>query len=177
MSPDYLQRTSFVATIRKRILKIYLKYLATLKTYKRRRGYTKNISNNGVGWMDGCVWWFSRSGRLYSWREGPRCPTDGRLQNPVPFWTSVIMEKTAPTSVLEIRFLQSCQSEQQLLHANEDKSTLITLSIWNASCVKTWVLRCSEVRSQSFHDFDRYTVLYIQWSKGHGWMASLFSDL
>jgi hypothetical protein len=66
----------------------------------------------------------------------PRYPTDGKLQNPDPFWTSVIMRKTAPSSVLEIRFLPSCQSGQQLLYSNEDKTALIILLISNASCVK-----------------------------------------
>lgn len=88
-----------IGTIRNRILKIYLKYLPTPKTYKRRGGYTKIISNMDAGWTCTVVLTIRPS---LSLERGPPPGTqrtgDCRTH---PFGTSVNMKKTFPSSVLK----------------------------------------------------------------------------
>jgi hypothetical protein len=108
-----------------------------------------------AGWM--CMVILTIRPSLASER-GPPVPNGRETAEPRPFGTSVIVQKTFPSSVLKIRFLQSSQSWQKLLYANEDETTLITWLISNASCFRTWGHRCSEIWCQSIPDFDRYTV-------------------
>lgn len=102
--------------------------------YKRCGGYTKNISNMGAGWM--CMEVLTIRPSL-SLERGPPVHNGREIAEPRPVLDVRHHEDNRSIIRLEIRFLPSCQSGQQLLYVDEDKTTLITLLISNASCVKT----------------------------------------